>query len=65
MHFIFDLIRKIILGKKNNKKLSCGVMDFQKIIHVRDFIKSMLKLLGKKNKLLILDQKRIYYKRVC
>ena len=62
MHFIFDLIRKIILGKKNNKKVILWGNGFQKreIIHVRDFIKSMLKLLGKKNEIINIGSKNEY-----
>jgi len=59
MHFIFDLIRKIILGKKYNKKVTLWGNGHQKreIIHVKDFIESMMLLLKKKNEIINIGSK--------
>ena len=53
MHFIFDLIRKIISGKYENKKVELWGNGYQKreIIHVENFIDTMIKLLNKKNEI--------------
>lgn len=60
MHFIFDLIRKIILGKKYNKKVTLWGNGFQKreIIHVKDFIRSMMLLLKRKNEIINIGSKK-------
>jgi GDP-L-fucose synthase len=46
MHFIFDLIRKIITGKKQNQPVELWGDGYQKreLVHVGDFVKVMLKL---------------------
>jgi len=51
MHFIFDLITKIINGKLNKKKVTLWGDGNQKreIIHVEDFISAILFLVNKKN----------------
>ena len=51
MHFIFDLITKIINGKLNKKKVVLWGDGNQKreIIDVEDFIKAILLLVNKKN----------------
>lgn len=45
-HFIFDLIRKILVGKKYNKEVVLWGDGEQRreIIHVNDFVSNMLKL---------------------
>jgi GDP-L-fucose synthase len=45
MHFIFDLIKKILLGKYKSKKVILWGNGYQKreIIHVNDFVNIMLK----------------------
>ena len=50
MHFIFDLIRKIVDGKKNGARVKLWGSGNQKreIIHVQDFVKTLLKLEEKK-----------------
>ncbi|MES2965919.1 MAG: NAD-dependent epimerase/dehydratase family protein [Bdellovibrionota bacterium] len=46
MHFIFDLIRKIIAGKKNGDKVVLWGDGHQKreLVHVRDFAKILIRL---------------------
>lgn len=46
MHFIFDLIRKIVAGKKHGSPVVLWGNGFQKreIVHVHDFAKLMLEL---------------------
>ena len=60
MHFIFDLIRKIILGKRKNHKVVLWGDGYQKreIIHVSNFINTMLKLINKKNELINIGSKK-------
>jgi len=49
MHFIFDLIKKILLGKYRGKNVILWGNGYQKreIIHVNDFVDIMLKTKGK------------------
>jgi len=51
MHFIFDLIRKILNGKYLKKKVILWGNGNQKreIIHVKDFVKYLMKIFKKKN----------------
>ena len=51
MHFIFDLIKKILLGHYKNKKVILWGNGFQKreIIHVKDFVSFTLKIYKKVN----------------
>jgi len=51
MHFIFDLINKILLGRYFNKKVTLWGDGFQKreIINVQDFVKNTLKIFKKTN----------------
>lgn len=44
MHFIFDLVKKIILGKKKNQKVILWGDGFQKreVVFIDDFIQSMI-----------------------
>ena len=51
MHFIFDLIRKIINGHYYNKKVALWGNGYQRreIIDVRDFVKNTLKIFNKTN----------------
>lgn len=51
MHFIFDLIQKILKGYYFNNKVSLWGDGFQKreIIHVDDFVKFMINILEKTN----------------
>ena len=54
-HFIFDLIRKILKGKYQKKKVKLWGNGLQKreIIHVKDFISNMLKINAKTNNELV------------
>lgn len=51
MHFIFDLIKKILLGYYKNKKVILWGNGYQKreIIHVKDFVNFTLKIYKKIN----------------
>lgn len=51
MHFIFDLIKKILLGHYKNKKVTLWGNGYQKreIIHVKDFVSFTLKIYKKIN----------------
>ena len=53
MHFIFDLIRKILDGKYKNKKVILWGDGNQKreIIHVKDFLRVFEKLLSEENEI--------------
>jgi GDP-L-fucose synthase len=62
MHFIFDLIRKIILGKTKKEKVILWGDGFQtrEIIHVKDFIKSLFLLLKINNEVINIGSKKDY-----
>ena len=62
MHFIFDLIRKIILGKRKNYKVTLWGNGNQKreIIHVKDFIKNMYLLKNVNNEIINIGSKKDY-----
>ena len=62
MHFIFDIIRKIILGKKKGHKVKLWGNGEQKreIIHVNDFIKCMYYLRNVKNQVINIGSKKEY-----
>ncbi len=62
MHFIFDLIRKIILGKKYGKKVELWGDGNQRreIIHVKNFIETIFLLLRKKNEVINIGSKKEY-----
>ncbi len=62
MHFIFDLIRKIILGKKYGRKVELWGNGNQKreIIHVKNFIETIFLLLNKKNEIINIGSKKEY-----
>lgn len=62
MHFIFDLIRKIILGKETKKKVELWGDGNQKreIIHVRDFIKNLYLLKDIDNQVINIGSKKDY-----
>ena len=51
MHFIFDLIRKILEGKNHNKPVVLWGNGYQKreIVYVQDFVNSLLKNKNKIN----------------
>ena len=55
MHFIFDIIRKIILGKEQNEKVVLwgDGMQRRELVHVEDFIKIMLRLVKTENNTVI------------
>ena len=62
MHFIFDLIRKIILGKKNKNyvvRLWGNGNQKREIIHVKDFIHSMYSLMSLNNQVINIGSKKI------
>ena len=54
-HFIFDLIKKILNGKYNNRKVKLWGTGLQKreIIHVNDFISNLIKINKKTNNKII------------
>ena len=60
MHFIFDLIRKIIVGKKYKKKVELWGNGNQRreIIHVKNFIETIFLLLKKKNMVINIGSKK-------
>ncbi len=60
MHFIFDLIRKIILGKKYGKKVILWGDGYQKreIIHVEDFVNMMMRLIKYNNQVINIGSKK-------
>ncbi len=60
MHFIFDLIRKIISGKKYNNKVVLWGNGYQKreIIHVDDFVDMMILLMKHKNQVINIGSKK-------
>ena len=62
MHFIFDIIRKIILGKKKGYKVKLWGNGEQKreIIHVNDFIECMYYLRNVKNQVINIGSKKEY-----
>lgn len=63
MHFIFDLIRKIILGKKNKNyvvRLWGSGDQKREIIHVKDFIHSMYSLMNLNNQVINIGSKKDY-----
>ncbi len=62
MHFIFDLIRKIILGKKRKYQVRLWGNGQQKreIIHVNDFIENMYRLRNVKNEIINIGSKKDY-----
>ena len=55
MHFIFDLIRKIIRGKYLNEKVELWGNGNQRreIVHVKDFINALLKINQKEKNIII------------
>jgi GDP-L-fucose synthase len=55
MHFVFDLIRKIMQGKYLNSKVELWGDGYQtrELVYVNDFIDTMLKLIESENNTII------------
>lgn len=58
MHFIFDLARKIVRGKKYGEKVTLWGDGYQKreLVHVNDAIEAMIKLSSRENDIINLGE---------